>query len=155
MRLGVGARQAYRQPELEGEIDVDVEELRLDLHGAHVGVEVAHVETPEDGPLDLCPAFPAHFIEVGVVPHVFARAGEPAVAVEEGRGVGDGPPPVEVEFGVDGEMDADVLSPVGRRRPTRPGRGHHEAGAGGDPVAQCVVDGEVGGVAQPQVVTGQ
>ena len=116
--LGVGARQPQGQPELDGQVEVDVEELRLDLHGAHVGVEVAHVEAPQDGPLDLGPALPADLVEIGVVPDVGHRPGEAAVAVEQRRGVGDGAPPVEVVLGVHREVDADVLAPVrGGRAP--------------------------------------
>ncbi len=150
--LGVGPRQPQGQAELDGQVEVDVEELRLDLHGAHVGVEVAHVEAPQDGPLDLGPALAAHLVEIGVVPDVLDRAGEAPVAVEQGRGVGDRAPPVEVVLGVDREVHADVLAPVRGGRAPGPGAGDHQAGARGQPVAQRLVDADVGGVAEAEVV---
>ena len=64
------ARQPQRQAELDGEVEVDVEELGPQLQRAHVAVEVADVEAPEDRPLDLGPELPAHLVEVGVVPQV-------------------------------------------------------------------------------------
>ena len=153
MRLSVsGARQPQGQPELHGQVEVDVEELRLDLHGAHVGVEVAHVEAPQDGPLDLGPALAAHLVEIGVVPDVLDGAGEAAVAVEQRGGVGDGAPPVEVVLGVDGEVHADVVAPVAGRRAPGPRAGDHQAGARGQAVAQGLVDPDVGGVAEAEVV---
>jgi hypothetical protein len=117
-----------------------------------VGVEVADVEAPVDGPLDLGPALAADLVEVGVVPEVGAGPGEATVAVEQGGGVGDRSPPVEVVLGVQGEVDADVLAPVAGGRVARPGAGHHEAGAGGHPVAQRLVDADVGRVARAEVV---
>ena len=95
------AHHAQRQPELERQLEVDVEELGPQLQRAHVGVEVADVEAPQDRPLDLGPALAADLVEVGVVPDVLDRAGEPAVAAEERRRVGDGTPPVELVLGVD------------------------------------------------------
>ena len=80
--------QAQRQPELDGEVEVDVEELGPQLQRAHVAVEVADVEAPQDRPLDLGPELAAHLVEVGVVPHVVDRAGEAAVAVEQRRARG-------------------------------------------------------------------
>ena len=69
------ARQAQRQAEVDGQLEVDVEELGPQLQRAHVAVEVAHVEAPEDGPLDLGPALAADLVDVGVVPHVGLRCG--------------------------------------------------------------------------------
>ncbi|HEX7166677.1 MAG TPA: ChbG/HpnK family deacetylase, partial [Acidimicrobiales bacterium] len=105
-------------------------ELRAQLEGGHVGVEVADVEAPVDGPLDLGPALAADLVEVGVVPEVGGRAGEAAVAVEQRGGLGDGAPAVEVVLGVEGEVHADVLAAVAGGGVARPGAGDHEAGAG-------------------------
>ena len=74
-RLGAPAGHAQRELEVDGQLEVHVEELRLELHRAHVAVEVAHVEAPEDGPLDLGPALLAHLFEVGVVPDVLDACG--------------------------------------------------------------------------------
>ena len=89
--------EAHGQAELDRELEVDVEELGAQLERAEVAVEVAHVEAPDDRPLDLGTALAPHLVEVGVVPDVFDRAGEPAVAVEQARRVGDRAPPVGVE----------------------------------------------------------
>ena len=86
--LGGGARQPERQAELDGEVEVDVEELGAQLERAHVGVEVADVEAPEDRPLDLGPQLAADLVEVGVVPQVLDGAREAAVAVEQRRARG-------------------------------------------------------------------
>ena len=110
--------------ELDGEVEVDVEELGPQLERAEVGVEVGDVEAPEDGPLDLGPQLAAGLVEVGVVPQVVDRAGEAAVAVEQRRGVGDGAPAVAVVLGVEREVHADVLAAVlggGLARPRAPG----------------------------------
>src|SRR3546814_15971345 len=75
-----------------GEVEIDVEELGPELHHAHVAVEVADVEAPQDRPLDLGPALATHPVEVGVLPDVDVGTREAAVAVErsEGRRVGKG-----------------------------------------------------------------
>src|SRR3546814_15112432 len=101
--------------------------------------EVAHVESPEDGPLDLCSQLASRLVEVGVDPQVAERAGEAAVTVEQRRSVGDRAPPVGVVLGVEGEVDPDVFAPVAGRRVPRPGAGDHERGAGGAPVAPGLV----------------
>ena len=64
------ACHAQREAEIERQLQVDVEELGAQLQGAHVRVEVAHIEAPQDRPLDLGPALPPDLVEVGVVPHV-------------------------------------------------------------------------------------
>src|SRR5690606_22294645 len=109
---------------------VDVEELGLELERAHVRIEVADVEAPEDGPLDLGPALAPDLVEVGVVPNVVDGAGEPAVAVEQRRSRGDRAPAVAVVLGVEGEVDPDVLTPVLRGRLAGPRARDHERGAG-------------------------
>ncbi|MDD9369277.1 MAG: FAD-dependent oxidoreductase [Acidimicrobiales bacterium] len=152
--LGLGAGQAYRQPEVDGEIEVDVEELGLALERTEVAVEVADVEAPQDGPLDLCSELASGLVEVGVVPQVGHRAGEAAVAVEERGGMRDRPPPVQVVLGVEGERHAHVLAPVARRGLARPRAGDHQGSAGGHPVAERFVDAHVGSVARAQAVTG-
>ena len=54
--LGVVAAEPQRQPEVDRQLEVDVEELGPELERAEVAVEVADVEAPEDRPLDLGPA---------------------------------------------------------------------------------------------------
>ena len=51
-------------------------------------------------------------------------------------------------------LHADVLAAVGRRRLSGPRWGHHERRAGGEPLAQGLVDPAVGGVAGAEVVGG-
>ena len=120
-----------------------------------MGVEVADVESPQDGPLDLGPAFAADLVEIGVVPDVGHGAGEPAVAVQKRGGVGDGTPPVEIVLGIHRQVHTDVLAPVARGGTPGPGARDHQAGAGGQPMAQSVVDPDVGGVTEAQIVAVQ
>ena len=70
MRSPLAPRHAQRQPEVDGQLEVHVEEVGAQLQRAHVAVEVRHVEAPVDRPLDLGPALLAHLVEVGVVPDV-------------------------------------------------------------------------------------
>ena len=72
-----------RQRELDGELEVDVEELRSQRHRPEMRREVRDVEAPQDRPLDLDPALSADLIEVGVVPEVVDAPREAAVAVEQ------------------------------------------------------------------------
>ena len=118
-----------------------------------MGVEVADVEAPQHGPLDLGPALAAHLVEVGVVPHVGDRPGEPSVAVEEGRGLGDRAPAVEVVLGVEGQADPDVVAPEPRGRLAGPRRRHQQGRRGGEPVAERLVDAGARRVAEAQVGT--
>ena len=120
-----------RQAELDGQLDVDVEELRPQRHGREVRREVADVEAPHDGPLDLGPALAAHLVEVGVVPEVVDGAGEAAVAVEQRRRVGERAPAVQLVLGVEREVHADVLAAVAGGRLAGPRRRHHQRGARG------------------------
>ena len=80
------------------------------------------------------------------------RAGEPAVAAQQRRCVGDGSPAVQLVLGVDGEVDADVLAAVAAARLPGPRAGHHERGAGDRPGGQAFEDADVGGVARAEVV---
>ena len=118
--------EAEGQPEVDCELEVDVEELRAGLQRGEVTGQVADVEAPHDRPLDLGPALAPDLVEVGVVPGVLDRAGEAAVAVEEAGGVGDRPPTVGVVLGVEGEEHADVLAPVPGGGVPRPRARHHE-----------------------------
>ena len=147
------AGHAEGKREVDRELQVDVEELRPQLHGAHVAVEVAHVEAPHDRPLDLGAAFPPHLVEVGVVPHVLDGAGEPAVAVEQARRVGDGAPAVGLPLRVQREVHADVLTPVHRRRVACPRAGHHQRRARPQPRPQRLVHRHVRRPRRPEVVT--
>ena len=94
LALRARAGHAHRELEVDRHLEVDVEEVGAQLQRAHVAVEVADVEAPEDRPLDLRPALLAHLVEVGVVPRVLDRAREAAVAVEQARRVGDRAPAV-------------------------------------------------------------
>ena len=145
-------RQAEGQTEVDGELEVHVEELRAQLQRAHVAVEVADVEAPEDRPLHLGTELPAYLVQVGVVPHIGDRAGEAAIAVEQGGSVGDRAPSVRVVLGVEGEVHPDVLASVAGGRVACPRTRHHERGAGGDAVAKGGIDAHVGGMAGPEVV---
>ena len=80
-----GRRHAHRQAELDGQLELHVEELRAQRQRAHVVVDVADVEAPQDRPLDLGPELAAGLVEVGVLPEVVGGAGESAVAVVERR----------------------------------------------------------------------
>ncbi len=150
--LDAAVDHAQRQRELDGQVEVDVEELRAVLHRREVDVDVADVEAPQDGPLDLGPALAPRLVQIGVVPDVVDRAREPAVAAEEGGRVGDGAPAVELVLGVQGQVHADVLAPVAGRRLAAPGAGHHERGARHGAGAQAVEDADVGGMAEAEVV---
>ena len=127
--LGRSRRHAQRQPEVDRELEVHVEELGAQLQRAHVAVEVRHVEAPEDRPLDLGPALLAHLVEVGVVPDVVDRAREAAVAVEQARRVRDRTPAVGLPLGVQREVHADVFAAVHRGGVARPRARHHQRGA--------------------------
>ena len=121
--LGGLVAEPHRQPEVDRQLEVDVEEVGPGLERAEVAGEVAHVEAPHDRPLDLGPALAADLVEVGVVPGVLDRAGEAAVAVEQARRVGDRAPAVGVELGVEGEVHADVFAPVAGGGVAGPGHG--------------------------------
>ena len=131
--LGLRAQQPQGQSEVHGQLEVDVEELGPQQEGVQVGVEVADVESPQHGPLHLGPALPAHLVEVGVVPDVGHGPGEAAVPVEQGGGLGDRSPPVEVVLGVEGQLDPDVLAPEPRGRLAGPGGRDDQGGGGADP----------------------
>ena len=150
--LAARAGHAQRQPEVDGELEVDVEELGPQLHRPHVRVDVRHVEAPVDRPLELGPALLAHLVEVGVVPHVLDRAREAAVAVEQAGGVGDRAPAVRVPLRVEREVHADVLAAVHRGRVARPRARHHQRRAGRHAVAQRFVDRDVRRTRRPEVV---
>ena len=118
-----------------------------------MGVQVADVEAPQHGPFDLRPALAAHLVEVGVVPDVGDRPGEPAVAVEEGGGLGDRAPAVQVVLGVQRQAHADVVTPEPRCRLACPGRRHEQRRGGGEPVPERVVHAGRRRVAEAQVGT--
>ena len=141
-----------RQAEVDRQLEVHVEELGPELHRAEVAGEVAHVEAPHDGPLDLGPALAPHLLQVGVLPGVLDRAREAAVAVEQARCMGERPPAVGVELGVEGEVHADVLTPVAGGGIARPRARDHQGRARRQTVAQRVVGGDVAGVGQAEVV---
>ena len=137
---------------VDGHLQVHVEQLGAQLEGRAVVVEVADVEAPQDGPLDLGSALPSDLIGVGVFPGVDVGAGKAAVAVEQAGCVGDRTPAIEVVLGGDGQGDTDVLAPVPTGGISGPGARHHQRRAGGHSVAQRLVRAEVGGVRQPEVV---
>jgi len=66
--LRTGVRQAKGQAEFLRQVQEDVEELGLELDGVQMGVEMAHVEAPVDGTLQLSAAFTVDLVQVGVVP---------------------------------------------------------------------------------------
>ena len=113
--LLVGPSQAQRELEVYGQLEGHVEELRPELEGAEVSGEMADVEAPVDGPLDLGPAFFVDLVDVGVLPQVDQGPGETAVPVEQGGGPGDRSPAIKVVLRVEGEVSPDVLASVTRR----------------------------------------
>src|SRR6266568_4792891 len=74
---------AYREREVDGHLEVDIEEVGAKLQRPHVAVEVADVETPQDCPLDLGAAFLAHLVDVTVIPSVRDGARTSTVTVEQ------------------------------------------------------------------------
>ena len=91
--------------------------------------EVGDVDVPREGPFHLGAQFAEHLGVVGVLPQVLERAREPALTGLQRRGMGDRTPPVAVVFGVEREVDADVV--VGGRLDggmARPRCGHRERG---------------------------
>ncbi len=116
-----------------------------------MSIEVAHVETPVDGTLELGPALPAHLVEVGVVPQVGCRPREAAITVEQGRGLGDRSPAVQIVLRVEREAHADVFSPVLCRGFSCPGCRHHQGGCRGRAIAQRLVDGDIPGVEHSEI----
>ena len=153
--LRAGVRQAQRQAEVLGQVQEDVEELRLESDGVEVSIEMAHVETPVDGTFELSPALPAHLVEISVLPEVGCRPREAAIAVEQGRRVGDRPPAVQIVLGVERETNADVLSPVLCRSVSRPGCRDHERRRRGRRVAERLVDRDVPGMEHPELCAAQ
>ncbi len=99
----VGAGQADRQAELDGEFEVDVEQLRSETQRLEVGTEVGEVEPPEDGPLDLGLALPSDLVDVGVLTQIGRGTGKSPVAVEQRRRIGDRAPPIQVVLGQEGQ----------------------------------------------------
>ena len=120
-----------------------------------MGAQVADVEAPQDGTLQLGPALATGLVQVCVVPEVVDGARETAVPVVQARRLRDGPPAVAVQFGVQREVYANRLPPVVGGGVPGPGPRDHEAGAGGQPAPEAVVDADVGGVAHPQQVGGE
>ena len=73
-------RQPDRQRELDGQFEVDVEELGTQRDRGEVRREVGDVDAPREGPLDLGAQLAQDLGVIGVLPQVFERAGEPALA---------------------------------------------------------------------------
>ena len=101
------------------------------MESAEVGTQVADVKAPEDGSFQLGPALAPGLVQVSVVPKVLHGAGKATIAVVETGGLGDGPPAVAVQLGVEGEVHPNRLTAVVGRRVTGPWARHHEAGTGG------------------------
>ena len=80
--FSLGPQEAEGEGEVDGQFQVDVEELRSEEEGVEMGVQVADIEAPENGPFHLSPAFPTHLVEIGVVPDVGQRPRETPIAVE-------------------------------------------------------------------------
>ena len=89
--LLVRAGEAQREPEINGQLQSNIEELRPEFEGAQVGRDVAHVEAPIDGTLNLGAALLAHFIDVGMLPEIDQCPREAAIAVEQRGRVRDRP----------------------------------------------------------------
>ena len=124
--LTLAVAQTHREAEFHRQLEVDVEEVGALFERAEVTGDMAHIEAPHDGALDLGAGLSPDLVEVGVVPRIFDRARESTVAVEEAGGVGDRPPPVRIEFGVERELHTDVLAPIARRCISSPWARHHQ-----------------------------
>src|SRR5262249_14008231 len=129
-------------------------EFRAGFEGCQVAAQVADVETPVDGPLNLRAALAPDLVGVGVVPQVLDGAREAAVAVKEGRAVCDRSPAVQVVFSVQGEMYSDVLTPVPCGGLPCPGAGDHQARDFSHPLPERAVDPRVAGMADTELVAG-
>ena len=75
-----------------------------------MAIEIADVESPQHGSLDLGPAFPADLVDIGVIPQICDRPREPAIPVQQGRGLGDRTPSVPIELGVESELYAHIVA---------------------------------------------
>ena len=156
--FGVAGFESDRELGLDGDIEQDVEELGALLHRQEVSGEVGWFDPPADRPLDLGSAFAADLVDVGVVPEILRGAGEPAVAVEKARCVGERCPTEAFELGVEGQMDAyievvGVGQVVGRMASPRPG--HHQCRGRGAAVAEGAEARCCRGVCRPHEVGGQ
>ena len=78
-----GRRQADRKAELDGQIEVHVEELGAQRDGGEMWREVGHVDAPRNRPFDLGPTLAQHFFGIGVLPQVTDVAGEPGLSAEQ------------------------------------------------------------------------
>jgi hypothetical protein len=93
-----------------------------------------------------------------MVPEVLGCAGEPAIAIEQARSVGEWCPTEAFELGVEGQMDAyievvGVGQVVGRMASPRPG--HHQCRGRGAAVAEGAEARCCRGVCRPHEVGGQ
>ena len=107
--LGDRRRQADRQGEVDGELEVDVEELGPQRDRREVRREVGDVDAPGQGPLDLGAQLAADLVGVGVLPEVVDGRRESTVTGEQRWGVGQRTPAVASVLGVEREVDADVV----------------------------------------------
>ncbi len=154
-QVEIRAGQADRQAELDGQLQVDVEELRAQAERLEMRAQVGEIEAPEDRALDLSPTFPTHLLHVGVFAQVGGGPGEAPVAVEQRWCIGDRSPPVEIVFGEKRERKANVFPVVPGGRGSRPWARNLQTGGGGDAVPKAVVDGVVGGVRRSEAVAGE
>jgi hypothetical protein len=82
--LSLAGRSAHskREGKLCRHLKIDIEELGSKLHGTHMGVEMAYIESPVDSAFDLCATFFANFIKIGMVPEVGKGSREPAFSLK-------------------------------------------------------------------------
>jgi len=81
--LGLAGCSAHakREGKLCGHLKINIEELWSKLHGAHMGVEKAYIESPVDGAFDLCATFFANLIKIGMVPEICEGTRKTSVTV--------------------------------------------------------------------------
>ena len=147
---GDGGRQPHRQSELDGELEVHVEELGPQRDGGEMRCEVGDVDAPRQSSLDLGPALAQHLFGVGVLPQIGDVPREPGFAAVERS---DGAEAVRLVFAVQGEVHADVVGgEVAQRSVSGPRRRNHDRGTRGQTLSQCAVDAHVGAVAGTEIV---
>jgi len=136
--LGLAGCSAHakREGKLCGHLKINIEELWSKLHGTHMRVEMAYIESPVDSAFDLCATFFANFIKIGMVPEVGKGSREPAVTIEKARGASDGPPTVILPLAIEREMNAYIFSAVLGGSIASPWARDHQCCASGEPFAQ-------------------
>lgn len=149
-RLICHGRQTHRKLKIDRHIECDVEKFWPRDKGSQVRTDERNIEPPDDCSLELRPCFSPHFVQIRMVPKLLYRAGKPTVAVQKRGGMGEGAPPVEIEFRVHGQHDADVFSAVQRGCFASPRAGHHERRGCRNACIKCIADCKICRVGDPK-----